>query len=214
MAHSGRHNVRLSRSLSLVLRHRAPKMGFQIFPGGYLLVRELLAHRMFNNCTEEDIRQVVALNDKQRFSLKEDPATGDLLICANQGHSFEVQDQELEAITNAADYPTVVHGTYFRNWESIQRQGLKRMKRTYIHFAKGEPGADGVISGMRKSCEMMIFLDLQAALEDGLKFFVSKNGVILCPGSDQGVVSPAYFSRVLQVRPRQELPFQRPQRPR
>ena len=61
-----------------------------VISGGYVLVEELLAHKMFQHFTEADIRRVVATNDKQRFSLKTNDI-GQLMICANQGHSFEVR---------------------------------------------------------------------------------------------------------------------------
>ncbi|XP_041467596.1 tRNA 2'-phosphotransferase 1-like [Lytechinus variegatus] len=202
-------DVRLSKRLSLVLRHKAVEWGFKIYPGGYVLVKDLLAHKMFQGYTEADIRRVVASNEKQRFSLKTHEETGDLMICANQGHSFEVPEPELEPITYASRYPTVIHGTFFRHWDQIRREGLRRMNRTHIHFAQGEPGADGVISGMRKSCQIMIFIDLHAAMQDGIKFFLSKNGVILSPGDRNGILRTRYFRRVLQVNPRQEIAFEK-----
>ena len=41
--------------------------------------------------TRAEVEDIVKSNDKQRFSLKE--LEGNLLICANQGHSFEVSFQ-------------------------------------------------------------------------------------------------------------------------
>ena len=61
-----------------------------LWAGGYVKVRELLDHQKFKHYSEADIRRVVSSNDKQRYSLKTDAQTGELMICANQGHSFEV----------------------------------------------------------------------------------------------------------------------------
>ncbi|XP_786744.1 tRNA 2'-phosphotransferase 1 [Strongylocentrotus purpuratus] len=202
-------DVRLSKLLSLVLRHRAQQLGFNIYPGGYVLVKDLLAHKMFKRFTEADIRRVVASNDKQRFSFKTNEETGELMICANQGHSFDVPEPELEPITDASRFRTVVHGTYFRHWDQIRRQGLKRMNRTHIHFAQGVPGADGVISGMRRSCQVMIFIDLPAALRGGVKFFLSKNGVVLSPGDKDGILRTRYFSSVMEARSRHPIAFEK-----
>lgn len=79
-----------------------------------------------------------------------------------------MEDQELEPILNAQDYPTVIHGTYLGSWESIQKSGLKRMNRIHIHFAPGEPGDEGVISGMRRSAEVYIYINLSKALKGEL----------------------------------------------
>ncbi|XP_078144220.1 tRNA 2'-phosphotransferase 1-like [Centroberyx gerrardi] len=56
-----------------------------------------------------------------------------------------------------------VHGSYL-HWSSIQQQGLSRMKRTHIHLAAGLPGEGGVISGMRRDCDLAIFIDVPKAL--------------------------------------------------
>ncbi|XP_038076358.1 tRNA 2'-phosphotransferase 1-like isoform X3 [Patiria miniata] len=180
----GKREVHLSKALTYVLRHNAVELGFDIDSGGFINVEDLLSHSMFRQFTLDDIKTVVTDNDKQRFSLREHPDSGKLQICANQGHSFSLPDLELAAITDAAQYPTVVHGTYLKNWEAIKNQGLSRMNRTHVHFAQGEPGESGVIS-------------------EGLSFFLSKNGVILCPGDQNGFIHPRYFKQVIQTRPRE-----------
>ncbi|XP_071832512.1 tRNA 2'-phosphotransferase 1-like [Apostichopus japonicus] len=199
----------LSKTLSFVLRHKAPELGFTILPGGYIPVDEILAHHMFRRYSKDDIVRVVNQNQKKRFDMKVDPGRGDL-IAANQGHSFLVEDPELEPITDSALFPVVVHGTYFKAWEHIKTEGLKKMNRTHIHFAQGEPGDGEVISGMRGSCQLMIYINLEKALSDGLSFFVSKNGVVLSPGDPSGCISPSYFSDVVQSRPRRRMEFEVP----
>ena len=39
------------------------------------------------------------------------------------------------------------------------------MNRNHIHFASGLLGENGVISGMRSSCEICIYIDLEKALK-------------------------------------------------
>ena len=74
------------------------------------------------------------------------------------------------------------------------------MKRQHIHLAQGLAGEDGVISGMRQSSSVLIFLDLPKAMSAGIKFFLSDNGVVLTPGDDRGFVPPEFFSRVERSR--------------
>ena len=45
-----------------------------------------------------------------------------------------------------------------------------------------EPNDKRVVSGMRKDCEVAIWINLKAALEDGVPFYRSQNQVILTPG--------------------------------
>ncbi len=151
----------------------------------------------------------------------DDPAN--FLIRANQGHSIKLTSGGLlEPVTHANMPEMVVHGTTHKAWKLIlQSGGLRRMGRNHVHFAAGLPKgftalegtdkpevkeqqeadkveADGsmVISGMRSSSAILIFIDLPRALDDGLKFWRSENGVILSEGDDKGFVRSEFFKRV------------------
>ena len=144
-----------------------------------------------------------------------------LFIRANQGHSMTVVESTelLTPITNVddlKDYCTfdpasnkylIIHGTYKDNWESIKRQGLSRRTRKHVHFACGLPGDKEVISGMRSTVDLFIYLDIQKALVGGLKFFISDNRVILSEGDESGFVETKYFWKVVDRKSRKELSF-------
>jgi 2'-phosphotransferase len=102
---------------------------------------------------------------------------------------------DLKPISSATDVPMAVHGTTRKAWGSISVQGLSRRGRNHIHLAQGVPG-DGVMSGMRNSSEVLIYIDVQKALDAGFKFFLSENGVVLTEGDHHGFLSPEYFLRV------------------
>lgn len=51
---------------------------------------DLLKLRQFQRYSEDDVKKVVADNDKKRFAVRNDPATDRLQIRANQGHTLEV----------------------------------------------------------------------------------------------------------------------------
>ena len=48
---------------------------------------------------------------------------------------------------------------------------------------------------MRSSAEIFVWIDVQKAIDDGLKFHYSNNDVILTTGED-GWLAPKYFHRV------------------
>jgi hypothetical protein len=52
--------------------------------------------------------------------------------------------------------------------------------------------------GMRKNCDLAIFVDIAAAMKDGIQFRVSSNKVILSQGID-GLIPSKYFSHVLSM---------------
>lgn len=190
---------RMSRALSWLLRHTAPRFGLHITPDGYVPVHDamtVLAKRKGGSpktrgippvyWTEQSLRRLVSQDAKGRYRLREDPVHG-LMIRAEQGHSAHIpldDDVMLTKITlaNVAQYPVAVHGTTHESWAAIQAEGyLSAGSRRHIHFARGL-ASDGVQSGVRPSATVFLYADLPAALEAGYRFYESKNGVILCSG--------------------------------
>lgn len=106
-----------------------------------------------------------------------------------------VEDQNLVPILDESDIQAI-HGTYYKYWPLIKKEGLSRMNRNHIHFAPGLPGDKVVISGMRKTAEVFLYVNLPLALSDGIKFYKSANAVILSPGNDKGFIDLKYFSKV------------------
>lgn len=49
---------------------------------------------------------------------------------------------------------------------------------------------------MRNSSQILIFVDVQKALDAGIKFFLSANGVVLTAGDAEGYLRPQFFQRV------------------
>jgi 2'-phosphotransferase len=49
---------------------------------------------------------------------------------------------------------------------------------------------------MRESAQVLIYIDVQKALDAGISFFLSENGVVLTEGDKRGFLSPEYFLRV------------------
>jgi len=59
--------------------------------------------------------------------------------------------------------------------------------------------------GMRNSSQILIFVDVQKALDAGVLFYLSANGVVLTDG-DEGFLSPTYFQRVEFAKGRSPVP--------
>ncbi|KAF5186360.1 tRNA 2'-phosphotransferase 1-like, partial [Thalictrum thalictroides] len=203
----------LGRLLTRILRHMASELKLNMRSDGYVRVDDILKLNMktFANIplrshTVDDIRVAVRKDNKQRFGLFEE--NGELLIRANQGHTIVSVESEslLKPILSAEEAPVCVHGTYKRNLESILQYGLKRMKRLHVHFSSGLPTDGEVISGMRRDVNVLIFLDIRKALEDGMKIYISENKVILTEGFD-GVVPVKYFEKIEAWPKRHPIPF-------
>lgn len=141
----------------------------------------------------------MATCNKQRFALRTD-AQGALFIRANQGHTFAIDEEKLLSPI-AVPPPFVIHGTYNAPLAAIRAQGLSRMKRTHIHMAAGFD----VVSGIRSNCTVAIVVDVRRAMADGIKFFVSDNGVVLTSGNADGFLEPRYFAAILDAKTRRPL---------
>lgn len=174
--------------MSYLLRHSAVKEGLIIKPNGFVAVEELLK-KSLPSYTIDDIKRVVKNNNKQRFTLN--VADGILEIKANQGHSLSnITELSLKVLESVES--DIIHGTYFKHWSKIKTEGLSRMRRNHIHFAKGL----NFVSGLRRTAEIYIYIDFDKAERDGLIFFESENGVILCAGDSRGFVKTKYFLKV------------------
>ena len=197
-------NELLSRKLSKLLRHgvHENKLTDCLRGDGYLPLDRVLSciSRNGPSFTEEQVRDVVRNCSKQRFSIINDNSI--VYIRANQGHTIhglhdDAMLQPLD-LSNLMHLREAVHGTYRRSWPGIlASSGLKRMSRNHIHLAADLPGKSGVISGMRRSAELFVWVDLVSAHHGGVQFYRSSNGVILTPGlNEEGVLPVTYFSRV------------------
>ncbi|KAH1030333.1 hypothetical protein J1N35_042507 [Gossypium stocksii] len=203
----------LGRLLTRILRHMATKLNLNMRSDGYVKVEDLLklnmrtfAHIPLRSHTVDDVKEAVRKDNKQRFSLLEE--NGELLIRANQGHTLMTVESErlLKQILSADEVQFCIHGTYKRNLESILESGLKRMKRLHVHFSCGLPIEGEVISGMRRDVNVLIYLDVRKALEEGMKLYISDNKVILTEGFD-GVVPVKYFEKIESWPDRKPTPF-------
>ncbi|MFC4949595.1 RNA 2'-phosphotransferase [Pseudonocardia sp. GCM10023141] len=166
--------TRLSKRLSLHLRHAPEKIGLQLDAGGWVDVDVLLA--ALGGVTRADLDEVVRTSDKQRFVI-EGPR-----IRANQGHSVAV---ELD-LPVAVPPEVLFHGTVARFLDAIRREGLRPMARHDVHLSATRDTAERV--GARRGAPVVLVVDAAAMQADGHAFRVSANGVWLT-----AAVPPGYL---------------------
>jgi len=177
-----REQVRLSRRMSLVLRHRPEVAGLTLDANGWVPVTDLLAGL---GVSRADVDVVVAHNDKSRFAVSTG-ADGIDRIRANQGHSRRVS---IDLDLPPAEPPAVLfHGTPRANLASIMREGLRPRSRHHVHLSPDVPTA--LVVGRRRSSDVAVLqVDAAAMAEAGHEFHRSANGVWLT-----AVVPPGHLS--------------------
>jgi putative RNA 2'-phosphotransferase len=160
--------VKLSKRLSKVLRHAPESIGITLDKNGWVEVQELLKC-LGSNVSIDNIRYVVANNNKKRFEFSPDQSK----IRACQGHSINI-DLDLKSI----DPPDILyHGTAEKTVPYIQYDGILKMNRDHVHLSKDYETATNV--GGRHGKPIVLSIDAKKMHEHGMKFYVSNNGVWL-----------------------------------
>lgn len=173
---------RISRFLSLVLRHKPELIGIELDENGWVEIDELLvALSKHNHPIDIDyLEEIVATNDKKRFAFNELGTH----IRASQGHSTNV-DLGLEP-----QRPPVrlYHGTNYDNMQLIMKSGLKKMNRDFVHMSEELYTAEKV--GARQKGELVVLdIDSMQMHLDGVVFYKSENGVWLTDFVDKKYIS-------------------------
>lgn len=163
--------VSTSRFLSLVLRHQPETIGISLDDGGWIAIETLLAACAAHDkrITRELLNEVVANNDKRRFSISADGAR----IRANQGHSVDVD----LGLPQREPPGILFHGTVAKFFESIRRSGLIKGSRRHVHLSADKTTAEEV--GQRRGQPIVLTVAADRMHRAGHAFLLSDNGVWL-----------------------------------
>jgi putative RNA 2'-phosphotransferase len=165
------NNKKISKFLSLVLRHKPETIGLVLDDNGWAETQELL-ERLGKNNRKIDLKtleEVVANNDKKRFAFNADKTK----IRASQGHSIEVK----LGYVPVEPPETLFHGTATRFLDSIQKQGLLKRNRHQVHLSQNVETASNV--GSRHGKVIVLKVKALEMYKAGFEFFISENKVWL-----------------------------------
>lgn len=168
---SEKETTRISKFLSLVLRHKPETIGIALDDNGWTDVAILL-NKMSESGTPismDVLRHIVDTNPKKRFAFSD---TCDR-IRANQGHSVDI---ELGYQTQLP--PEILfHGTGVNSVEAILSSGLQKMQRHHVHLSTDIDTAKNV--GQRHGKPAIFKVLAEQMYKDGFAFYMSDNGVWL-----------------------------------
>ncbi|MFJ9778034.1 RNA 2'-phosphotransferase [Amycolatopsis sp. NPDC101161] len=173
-----KETTRISKRLSLHLRHDPAAIGLTLSPDGWAPVDALLRALAI---TREQLDEVVETNNKRRFAFDE---TG-TRIRASQGHSVDVD----LGLADAVPPEVLYHGTVAKFLDAILREGLRPMKRHAVHLSATVDTARTV--GARRGKPVILRVDAAGMTAAGHAFQVSANDVWLT-----AAVPPEYLYRV------------------
>lgn len=173
---------KISKLLSYVLRHKPESIGISLDKEGWtdidILISKCSARLKF---TKEELLKVVANNDKKRFAISEDG----LSIRANQGHTTAVKLEFEKKVP-----PTILyHGTQNSFLDSIRKKGLLPGRRHHVHMSDNLNTAAQVGARRGNNSYVILTIECEEMVKDGVEFFLSENGVWLT-----SIVEPKYIN--------------------
>jgi putative RNA 2'-phosphotransferase len=167
------HLIQLSKTMAYALRHQPAQFGLTLDEEGWVTVEDLLAalrnhRRDWHDLRAEDFAEIIAQSDKQRYEMR------DGKIRAYYGHSTS------QKITQAVTAPPAIlfHGTTPQAVRAIRVEGLKPMKRQYVHLSADEATARQVAL-RRTQRPVLLRIAALEAFQQGIKFYLGNDMVWL-----------------------------------
>jgi putative RNA 2'-phosphotransferase len=172
---------KISKFLSLVLRHQPQTINLKLDTNGWANTQELIEKcgKKGVKFSLRELEIVVETNDKKRFIFNEDKTK----IRANQGHSVEI-DLALKPI-EPPDF--LYHGTSDKTVNLILEEGIKKMSRQHVHLSQDKETAIKV--GSRHGKPIVLTIMASQMHQDGILFYQSENGVWLTDFIDKKYIS-------------------------
>jgi putative RNA 2'-phosphotransferase len=166
-------NVKISKLISHALRHEPEKYGLKLDPDGWVYIDDLLLglrNALGENFTisKTDVESIINFSDKKRHEIVGNK------IRSKYGHSIQISLD----IESTIPPRNLYHGTKIQNYNNIKLQGLKRMRREFVHLSSEVDQAKKVAE-RRKGKTIILIIDTQRAVEFGVNFF-SREDVWLC----------------------------------
>ena len=160
--------VKVSKLMAYILRHSPEDFGLKPDGEGFVPLDELVRalQTVYPDVTEELVREIVKRDAKGRYEIR------DGKIRARYGHSFKVKLDHEEDTESRVLY----HGTPRRNLERIMREGLKPMRRQFVHLSTSR--SEAIETGRRHGRDVvLLIIDADCLRKKGLKIYKAGKNV-------------------------------------
>lgn len=179
--------VRLSKLVSGILRHFPGFAGLSLGEDGFVELRDLVEaikkwrRGDYSWVTEGHVVAIAELDPKGRFEIRGGR------IRARYGHSIKVRIE----YETARDVSSLYHGTQAERLAHIMREGLKPLKRLYVHLTPSLEDAWENARG-RSDRPVVLVVDARRMVRDGIPVYEASRAVYLAP-----CVPPRYILAIL-----------------
>jgi len=156
-----------SKYMSYLLRHN-PK-NLKMDNEGFVRISGLLKNlRKRYDIDERFIREIVERSDRKRFQIVADKIRAIYGHTINIGIKFPLDER----------VRFLYHGTTVQLASIILKEGLKPMKRRWVHLS-GTPGIAKDVGKRRTPKPTILIVDARKARQEGIKFYKATNQVCL-----------------------------------
>lgn len=165
---------KVSKYLSLILRHKPEEIGITLDAHGYAKTSEIISgiKRKYPEFNRNILEEIVRTDSKQRYSFKDYGR----MIRANQGHSIPV-DLGLKEV---APPDILYHGTSGKSIPSIlNSKAILPMSRQHVHLSADTTTAYTVGERHCSHDVQICVINAKQMREEGYKFYLSENNVWL-----------------------------------
>lgn len=172
--------VKVSRYMSYLLRHNPEDL--KIDEKGFVSFKDLLPkiQERYNVDERFIINEVVKREDRKRFEIVGGK------VRALYGHSIEVK----VGLEEDKSVIVLYHGTTAESASQILKEGLRPMKRKWVHLSPTREMAIQV--GQRRTSKPVVLeISAEDARKNGLKFFRPTENVYLCRKVSSKYITPS-----------------------
>lgn len=170
--------VKLSKFLSLILRHQPERFGLTLDEEGWASLPEVLEilHGLpnFRWATRADVLELVEKGSgdgKRRFEVAGER------IRARYGHTVSLQADLLPCTPP----PRLYHGTSRRALQQIRREGLRPMRRQYVHLS-ADPATAARVGARHSPGPVVLTVRAAEAATAGILFYQADESTYLANG--------------------------------
>lgn len=165
--------IRLSKTIAHALRHKPEDYGLRLDAEGWVSIDELLnalrrRRSAWKQISIADLEKIMAESEKQRFEVRRDK------IRAFYGHSIAEKIEKQSAIPPEYLY----HGTTAQAANAIRREGLRSMKRQYVHLSTDERTAR-LVALRRTAHPVILRVSAREAHQQGIHFYPGNEDIWL-----------------------------------
>jgi putative RNA 2'-phosphotransferase len=192
---TGRQRLMLSKLMSALLRHIPWEAGLRVDEEGWIHVDELVKgirerwrnRALYSWVTRDHVIAVALLDPKGRFELSPNADR----IRAVYGHSIRVR---IKYRVEENPPTQLYHATPKENVKSILSEGLKPMKRLYVHLALNP--SDALEAGFRHGREVVLLsIDTRCLKAHGIPVLRASPRIFLVERVPPGCIKPVNVFR-------------------